>query len=61
MLADGLVLFMIIQSRIIVDTGEPENGLYRNYLLVGNSGYDVRPFLITPLDNPINPVQHMFN
>lgn len=38
-----------------------ENGEFGDNLLVGDSGYGNKPYLITPLSNPITPVEHLFN
>ncbi|VEN37562.1 unnamed protein product [Callosobruchus maculatus] len=38
-----------------------ERGEYRNYILIGDSGYGIRPFLITPLANPITAAENLFN
>lgn len=38
-----------------------ELGNYRNCVLVGDSGYPVKPYLITPLRNPRNGAEVLFN
>lgn len=38
-----------------------EIATYKTFLIVGDSGYGIRPFLITPLNNPATPVEHLFN
>lgn len=38
-----------------------ENGHFGDGLLVGDSGYGVKPYLITPLLNPRTPAEHLFN
>ncbi|KAK5638904.1 hypothetical protein RI129_013199 [Pyrocoelia pectoralis] len=38
-----------------------ENGRYASYCLVGDSGYGIKPFLITPLANPGTAAEHLFN
>lgn len=38
-----------------------ENGQFGNKVLVGDSGYGVKPYLITPLLNPVTPAEHLFN
>lgn len=38
-----------------------EAGLYRNSLMVGDSGYPIRKYLMTPLSHPRTPVEHLFN
>ncbi|KAJ8940706.1 hypothetical protein NQ318_009109 [Aromia moschata] len=38
-----------------------ERRVYGDGLLVGDSGYAIKPYLITPLSNPNNPAEHLFN
>jgi hypothetical protein len=38
-----------------------ENGDFGNDLLVGDGGYGIKPYLITPLLNPTTPEQQLFN
>lgn len=38
-----------------------EAGEMGRYLLLGDSGYPVRPYLITPLNNPQTPAERLFN
>ncbi|KAJ8913125.1 hypothetical protein NQ315_006043 [Exocentrus adspersus] len=38
-----------------------ENGVYRDEVLVGDSGYGIRSYLITPLTNPNTPAEQLFN
>lgn len=38
-----------------------ENGHFGDSVLVGDSGYGVKPYLITPLLNPQTPAEHLFN
>ncbi|XP_031334620.1 putative nuclease HARBI1 [Photinus pyralis] len=38
-----------------------ENGDFRGYLLVGDAGYAIKPYLITPLRNPITRTENLFN
>ncbi|XP_030762453.1 putative nuclease HARBI1 [Sitophilus oryzae] len=40
---------------------EFENGVYGNNLLLGDSGYGVKPYLITPLANPTTRAENLFN
>ncbi|KAB0804749.1 hypothetical protein PPYR_01719 [Photinus pyralis] len=34
---------------------------FRGYLLVGDAGYAIKPYLITPLRNPITRTENLFN
>lgn len=38
-----------------------EDGQFEDNLLVGDSGYAIKPYLITPLLNPQTPVENLFN
>lgn len=38
-----------------------ENGDYADSLLVGDSGYGIKTYLITPLGHPDNPAEQLFN
>lgn len=38
-----------------------ENGEFRGSLLVGDSGYPLKSYLLTPLSNPISPEEHLYN
>lgn len=38
-----------------------ENGDFGNALIVGDSGYAVKSYLMTPLSNPQLPVEHLYN
>lgn len=38
-----------------------ENGEFGDSLLLGDGGYAVRNYLITPLRNPVTPAEHLFN
>lgn len=38
-----------------------ETGIIRGYYLLGDSGYEVTPYLMTPLLNPSTPAQHLYN
>ncbi|XP_039293495.1 putative nuclease HARBI1 [Nilaparvata lugens] len=38
-----------------------ENGRYGDALLVGDSGYGCKNYLITPLENCVTPADHLFN
>lgn len=38
-----------------------ENGDYADSVLVGDSGYGIKTYLITPLGNPHTPAEHLFN
>ncbi|KAB0805356.1 hypothetical protein PPYR_02326 [Photinus pyralis] len=38
-----------------------ENGDFGDNLLLGDSGYAVKSYLITPLLNPVTPVERLFN
>lgn len=38
-----------------------ENGIYDDSLLVADSGYAIKPYVITPLLNPQTPAPHIFN
>lgn len=41
--------------------GDIERGIYGDSLLVGDSGYGVKPYLITPLANPHTAAEQLFN
>ncbi|KAJ8911539.1 hypothetical protein NQ315_012792 [Exocentrus adspersus] len=41
--------------------GRFERGEMRDGLLVGDSGYSIRKYLITPLGNPVTPAEQLFN
>ncbi|XP_030761569.1 putative nuclease HARBI1 [Sitophilus oryzae] len=38
-----------------------ENGVYGDNLLVADSGYTIKPYVITPLLNPHTRAEHLFN
>lgn len=38
-----------------------ENGEFGNTVIVGDNGYAVRKYLITPLANPQSPAENLFN
>lgn len=38
-----------------------ENEQFGDNLLVGDSGYAIKPYLITPLLNPVTPAENLFN
>lgn len=38
-----------------------ETGRYRNCVIVGDSGYPIKPYLITPLRQPRNEAENLFN
>lgn len=38
-----------------------EHGEFANYVLVGDSGYPIKKYLITPLAQPSTPAEHLFN
>nr|CAI5846202.1 unnamed protein product [Callosobruchus analis] len=38
-----------------------ERGEYKDYMLVGDSGYGIRSFLITPLEKPRTAAENLFN
>ncbi|XP_050516612.1 putative nuclease HARBI1 [Diabrotica virgifera virgifera] len=40
---------------------EFENGDFGNSVIVGDSGYGIKPYLITPLANPRTPAENLFN
>lgn len=40
---------------------EFENGVFGNNLLIGDSGYAIKSYMITPLLNPQTPAEHLFN
>lgn len=37
------------------------NGLYPNCILLGDSAYNIRPFMMTPLLNPITGAEQLYN
>lgn len=38
-----------------------ERGDYVNYLMLGDSAYAVKPYLIPPLQNPVTAAEQLFN
>lgn len=40
---------------------EFESGHFGSALLLGDGGYGVRPFLLTPLERPQTPAEHRYN
>jgi nuclease HARBI1 len=38
-----------------------ENGDFGNSLILGDSGYASRPYLVTPIRHPVLPEEHLFN
>lgn len=38
-----------------------EDGLFENSLLLGDGGYSVRPYFMTPLQNPRTRTEHLYN
>jgi hypothetical protein len=38
-----------------------ELGEYGNAIILGDGGYGVRPFLLTPLERPQTPAEHRYN
>lgn len=38
-----------------------ERGEFGDALILGDSGYAIRPYLVTPLRNPVLPEEHLYN
>ncbi|XP_061170415.1 putative nuclease HARBI1 [Saccostrea echinata] len=52
-------IFRTSQIRTYLE--EEENGLFENGVLLGDSGYACRPFLLTPYANPQNEPEEKYN